>query len=213
MKLYFLYKHLSPSGKVYIGITRQKPSRRWGHNGKNYGPQPVFYKAIQKYGWDNFEHIVMCQSLTKEQAIRWEIRLIAHYKKLGLCYNVSEGGGIGNPMSEETRKKISKANKGRIIPDYVRKMISESLTGRKASAETKAKIGALHKGARRSEVTKKRLSEAKIGPLNPAYGKHQFKNTVWITNGCINHRVNKNELKKYLASGWVKGQRSRTPKQ
>lgn len=27
--MYTVYKHTTPSGKVYIGITGQKPERRW----------------------------------------------------------------------------------------------------------------------------------------------------------------------------------------
>lgn len=43
---YTVYRHTSPSGKVYIGITKQKPHKRW-----NSG-QPLFERAILKYGWD-----------------------------------------------------------------------------------------------------------------------------------------------------------------
>lgn len=35
MKSYTVYKHTSPSGKVYIGITCRKPEYRWNH-GKGY---------------------------------------------------------------------------------------------------------------------------------------------------------------------------------
>lgn len=33
---YCVYKHTSPSGKCYIGITRQNPIKRWGQDGCNY---------------------------------------------------------------------------------------------------------------------------------------------------------------------------------
>ena len=32
---YTVYKHISPSGKVYIGITKRKPEYRW-NKGKGY---------------------------------------------------------------------------------------------------------------------------------------------------------------------------------
>lgn len=33
--MYTVYKHTTPSGKVYIGITKQKPWQRW-NNGNGY---------------------------------------------------------------------------------------------------------------------------------------------------------------------------------
>jgi hypothetical protein len=55
-----VYMHTSPSNKAYIGITCQKPSERWGVNGSAYcrGTQQRFQYAIEKYGWDNFEHVI-----------------------------------------------------------------------------------------------------------------------------------------------------------
>ncbi len=49
-----VYKHTSPSGKVYIGITCKVPEIRWGTNGYYYRKQTVFYNAIKQYGWENF---------------------------------------------------------------------------------------------------------------------------------------------------------------
>ena len=44
----YIYKHTSPSGKVYIGQTCQKPEHRWD-NGKGY-KSGYFASAIKKYG-------------------------------------------------------------------------------------------------------------------------------------------------------------------
>lgn len=42
---YTVYKHTSPSGKVYIGITKRKPEYRW-NKGKGYRKdQLLFYRA------------------------------------------------------------------------------------------------------------------------------------------------------------------------
>ena len=46
----------------------QEPEKRWGVNGRNYKSSPHFYSAIQKYGWDNFEHNILFTNLTKEEA-------------------------------------------------------------------------------------------------------------------------------------------------
>ena len=50
--------HVSPSKKYYIGITSQAVNKRW-KNGKGYKSSPYFYNAIQKYGWNNFEHNIL----------------------------------------------------------------------------------------------------------------------------------------------------------
>lgn len=35
MNNYIVYKHIFPNNKIYIGLTRQKPERRW-RNGDGY---------------------------------------------------------------------------------------------------------------------------------------------------------------------------------
>ena len=113
-KPYTVYRHTSPSGKVYIGITKRNPVRRW-NNGKGYRSQIVFDRAIQKYGWDNFKHEILFSDLSKEEAEAKEVELIklhmATDAKHG--YNVENGGNCGEKHSLETRMKISAANKGR----------------------------------------------------------------------------------------------------
>ena len=116
-----VYKHISPVNKVYIGITSQNPKNRWGKNGNNYQKGTYFRKAIDKYGWDSFKHIILYTNLSEQEAKNLEIQLIAKYKLLGISYNLSNGGdGNSHPRSEETKQKISKALKGR--PSYNRSL-------------------------------------------------------------------------------------------
>lgn len=113
-KKYCVYKHTSPSGKCYIGITCLNPIRRWGRYGQKYWECKKFYHAILKYGWDNFQHEILYTDLSEMEAKNIEIQLIAFYKNLGISYNISNGGdGCSKPTSEETRKKISNKLKGR----------------------------------------------------------------------------------------------------
>lgn len=55
---YTVYMHISPNNKKYIGVTKNKPEKRWGY-GNNYKSSPMFYKAIKKYGWNNIEHKIL----------------------------------------------------------------------------------------------------------------------------------------------------------
>lgn len=46
MGTYTVYKHTSPNGKVYIGITKLSVERRW-QEGKNYKTSSHFNNAIK----------------------------------------------------------------------------------------------------------------------------------------------------------------------
>lgn len=79
-----------------------------------------------------------------------------------------------HPITEEAKKKIGNANRGRKLSDAVRQKMSESHIGMKLSEDTKRKIGEAHKGKKlseehkealrykRSEETRQKISESKI---------------------------------------------------
>lgn len=92
---YSVYKHTNLiNNKSYIGITSQKCENRWGLNGKGYELQPKFYHAIQKYGWDNFQHDILYTNLDKETALKIEANLIQTYNTIKNGYNVSPYGNV-----------------------------------------------------------------------------------------------------------------------
>ena len=71
MKTFIVYMHINKiNNKKYIGITCQKANERW-RNGKGY-KTGRFKKSIDKYGWDNFEHIILFDNLTKDEACNKE---------------------------------------------------------------------------------------------------------------------------------------------
>ena len=71
---YKVYMHISPIGKKYIGITKQSLKKRFD-NGRGYKGCFRFKKAIDKYGWENIEHILLKDNLTEEEAKKMEIDL------------------------------------------------------------------------------------------------------------------------------------------
>lgn len=92
---YNVYKHTNLiNNKTYIGITSQKCENRWGVNGKGYELQPKFYHAIQKYGWNNFQHEILYVNLSKEEVLQIEADLIQKYNSIENGYNVSPHGNI-----------------------------------------------------------------------------------------------------------------------
>ena len=66
---YFVYMHTNKiNGKRYIGITGQKTTARRWHNGKGYSQQRRFYNSIISHGWDAFDHEILYEGLTREEA-------------------------------------------------------------------------------------------------------------------------------------------------
>lgn len=164
-KKFFVYKHTSPSGKVYIGITSRNPKRRWKH-GSGYSNNPYFTHAIQKYGWENFKHEILYEGLSKEEACEKEIELIKKYDSTNhnKGYNITIGGEYNSP-SKEGREKISLANKGKVISDTTRLKISEARTGITMPNETRKKLSDSRKAMHihMSEEHKKKIIEANTG--------------------------------------------------
>lgn len=108
MDMYSVYKHTTPSGKAYIGITKQDAKRRWKY-GYGYKHNKHFFNAIMKYGWDNIMHQIIASDLSLDEACTLEKELIAHYTQDKMCYNVAEGGQDGNTMkrTEEEKQHLS----------------------------------------------------------------------------------------------------------
>ena len=107
MQTYKVYEHITPSGKRYIGLTRQPVERRW-QRGAGYADNPYFYKAIKKYGWDSIQHNILAENLTAEEAARMEVDVIRQYQSDNreYGYNITEGGNVIYGASQ----KIGSAN-------------------------------------------------------------------------------------------------------
>lgn len=172
--MYIVYKHTTPINKVYIGITSQDSSERW-RKGEGYRSQ-MFYKAIQKYGWGNIKHEILFENLTKEEAEQKEIELIHRYKSnhKNYGYNIENGGNSIGKHSEETKKKIGMKNKGKIVSEESRMLMSRNhadvsksknpFWGKHFTDEQKQKLKENHKGKQAAE-------------RNPMFGKHHTEKT------------------------------------
>lgn len=104
---YTVYTHTSPSGKVYVGISKNLQDR-WMCKGSRYlSYESIFKHAIQKYGWDNLKHEILLEGITKSEAVYAEKYLIRWYKLHGLSYNITDGGEgtLGMKFSQERIQK------------------------------------------------------------------------------------------------------------
>lgn len=129
--------------KVYIGKSEKE------FDGSYYGSGILLWKAIKKYGIENFkvEVIETCETTVflNEREIYW----IDQYKDHS--YNIAKGGTGGDTIQNHPDKEeiIKRRNAS----------VSKSLAGHSVSEETRRKISEKKKGQTLSEEQKKKISE------------------------------------------------------
>lgn len=172
-EFYSIYKHTTPNGKVYIGMTGRKAQERWD-NGHGYHSQRFFWSAIQKYKWINIKHEILYDNLTKDEAYKIEIQLIDLYDSTNRNkgYNLStggDGGATGTILSDETKKKMSLSRMGEKHPMFgkhhtekTKNVLREKLTGEKHPQF----------GTHRSAETKMKLHYSNSGEKHGMFGTH-----------------------------------------
>jgi group I intron endonuclease len=172
-KVYSIYKATCcVNGKSYIGFSSSWPQRMYDHkkaytNKKN---TQVFYRAINKYGWDSFDWEVLYQSKDKEHTLKeMEPYFIKLYKSQieNNGYNMTRGGE-SFPDNVTSFKNSGRLKKGNIPWNK----------GKKASSETKLhqSLGHKgkknpHKGVKKTKEIKEKISKSLIGNKR-ALGSH-----------------------------------------
>lgn len=155
---YIVYIHkLKIDGRVYVGQTCLTLNQRSGSNGHRYKYCTKFWNAIKYYGWDAFEHIVIAEDLSSEEANLLEEKLIKEYNSIDEGFNLVPGGR-NYKRTEEQKILMSQRMRGEKNPNF----------GKPRSEETKAKIGQANSiknlGRKHTEETKNKMkaSQAKL---------------------------------------------------
>ena len=173
----------SPNGKIYIGQTIRPIEKRFKQHLKKGSGCVAIYNAIQYHGWGNFEKDwYECP----DEDLNFDEELLV--REMGTLspsgYNLREGGGNTGKMSEDSKKKISEANKGKTHTEETKKKWSEmrkgennSMYGKNHTEETRKKIGEINLGKTHTEETKKKWSEMRKGENNSMYGKNHTEET------------------------------------
>ena len=109
MNNYCVYTHIFPDGKVYVGLSNNC-EKRW-KNGEGYISNKAMYKAIQEYGWDNIEHKIIRDNLSRQEAQEFEKKLINSLDSIKRGYNKSTGGESGRTFySSHVMKVLQRAS-------------------------------------------------------------------------------------------------------
>lgn len=118
---YCVYAHVNKqNGKMYIGITNNLGAR-WKNNGISYKGCPHLWNAIQKYGWDGFDHIILIDKIPIIAAHEIEKSLIKKYDSIRNGYNIDAGGKGGDHMKNLGGKKAKPIYQYDLSGNFIRK--------------------------------------------------------------------------------------------
>lgn len=117
--MYCVYRHTSPTGKVYIGITKRNPQKRW-NNGRGYESNRYFFRAIQKFGWNNFTHEIIATKLSQEKAVELERYYIKKHNSTNPehGYNIEAGGLSGSALFTESMRQTFSERGKRVAEEH-----------------------------------------------------------------------------------------------
>lgn len=151
--------------KVYIGSAVKLLTRlRWHFRRLKRGGHPNRYlqKSWNKYGEDSFAFEVL-EYVEPDRLLEREQFHLDQLFESGNHYNVAAvaGNTLGVKRSEETKRKIGAANRGKLagrkLSEETKSKISADGRGRVDTAETLAKRSASRKGVRHTEEAKAKM--------------------------------------------------------
>lgn len=158
-----IYKITSPSGKIYIGQSKDIEKRFIRYKFLHCKRQPRLYNSFNKYGTNNhiFEIIEECLFENLNTRERYYQEFYDVIGENGLNCVLTETDTLPKVLSEETKQKQSNKSKNRIKSKETCLKLSIALTGRKLSEEHVEKL----KNRKHSEETKLKISKANIGRI------------------------------------------------
>jgi hypothetical protein len=176
----YVHKKASDGSIFYVGKgTGQRShdfvrrSQHWKHIANKYG---VVVEIVQS-------------GLTNDAALKREVQTISEIGKCHLCNKTDGGEGFsGLVRTDEHRKKIGEAHKGKKkSPEAIVKMAA-AITGRKLSEEHKRKLSKAHKGKPKTQEHIKKVAQARIGKNHTEQGKHNIRAAKCKIVCCVETR-------------------------
>ena len=157
------------NGDIYVGQTINSLRERIRKHIQTDN-NTLIHNALLKYGADNFDWEIVATAKNIDELNILEVKYIKKYNSLHPNgYNLTTGGK-NKRLSEETKRKIGNASRGRKHTEEAKRKMSEARKGENSfnygkhlSEEHKRKISEANKGKRMLEKTKKKLSEINKG--------------------------------------------------
>ena len=184
---YYTYAYLREDRTPYY-IGKGKGNRAYRRRDKGIKPPK-----------DKSKILILKQNLTEEESFRHEVYMIAVFGRkdlgTGILHNKTNGGdGVsGAVVSDETRRKMSEALKGKPRSKEIRRKISESHKGKTHSEESRRNMSESQKGKTFSEETKRKLSESQKGKNHSEETRRKMsearKGKKWWNDGCGNCKM------------------------
>lgn len=184
MKIVGIYKITSPSGKNYIGQSRDINRRFSKYRGLNCKTQHLLYRSFIKYGFENhiFEIIEEC-----------DIHFLNIKERYWQDFYDVLNSGL-NLILTETNEKV------RVVSNETREKLRKNFLNKNHTEETKEKMRLFAKNRINSEETKKKMSESRLGK--------KYSDETRSKMSIIN-KINKNVLYLHSKESRIKSSESR----
>lgn len=207
-----IYKITSPSGRVYIGQSRNIPKRIKSYSQDwflNSNKQPRLRNSIKKYGYCNhkIEVVEYCCLKDLNKRERYYQDKYNVLSNLGLNCDLTHSEKEVKVRSEETKVKISKAHRGKTVSEETKNKISKTLKGNKLPFCVRFKISKGNKGKVFGREFREAISIRMSGKLN-----HQSKVVLDTGSGVFYDTINeaakchnvKPKVLSNMLNGWQK---------
>ena len=169
------------NNKMYIGqavdIEKRWNDHIWNLNNKR-NENRHFINAWYKYGEENFKFTILLECKESDLNMYEEyyiFELMTYDPRVG--YNKNYGGDSGRP-TEEAKRKMSEAQKGKQLSEEHKRKISESQKGKQLSEEHKRKISEYRKGKQHTGETKRKISESLKGKQHTGETKRKISESL-----------------------------------
>lgn len=211
---YYIYLYLDIDNiPFYVGKGKNKRHKICKHLHKN-NPNLFLKRKIRKVGVSDVQIQFIHKNLTEEEAFQFEIFYIELYgrrdKGEGTLCNLTDGGegSSGYTHTDEAKRKMSDANKGKSCTKETKQKMSDAAKGRIFSNKTRKKISDTLKGENnpfygipRSDEIKQKMSVAMKGKkFGPMSDEHKQK-----ISGALKGKMVGERNHRYGKSAWNKG--------
>lgn len=192
----------TPTGKIYVGSAIDLHERKTAHFCDLRAQRHCnvyLQNAWNKHGESAFIFVIIELVLLPfliEREQYWIDRLQVCNPRKGFNLMPTAGSPLGYTYSEETRKKISAAHRGKPKSDEHRRKLSEANKGKKLSIEIRQKLSEAHRGKPHSETHRANLSDANSKYWIVTDPQGQRLQVKGLKQFCIEHNLSYGSMQK-----------------